>query len=1282
METSNEANRLARPGSSRSPRTALLVLGMHRSGTSALARMLSLLGAALPEHIMGAYRGNEAGHWEPERLVNLHDEMLTEAGSRWDDWRRFDPTALGPERLDHYKSEIARLISEEYEDASLFVLKDPRLCRFVPLYEEVLSGMGVEPRYVLTHRNPVSVLDSLAARDDMSAPYASLVWLRHVLDAEEATRGKARLLLAYEEYLEDWRAATGKISSALDLDWPRDVDEAGQEIESHLSRGLQHHAATTDSLAADPRVGPAVRDAYGALRSLAADEGDEAATETLSRVRAEFESGEPAALGVDVDDWRAIAAHIFEEMAVRQSRDRRQREHLQRLAAKYQSELQGARAQGAMRESARKQLSEDNRALGRQLAAQIKKAEVQATRAGRIASERDGIQSRYATSRAEHAKLTERNEALKEQNKTLKDQSKSLEAGLAASRGSTSWKLTLPVRAARRLTADPRGTIAFLRERGFPRFQRARGPNAPVQPAPPPASAPAAPAISVTEAPLAAGPPPTPAKRKPLPGMERLSPEKAARVEAAFDADFYYEQYPDIAAGADPFEHYMLSGWKEGRDPSPAFSTSYYLERYPGIAQAGINPFVHWVSYGTNEKRLALPFRRRLELLDYAPRVSAIVPNYNHARFLGQRLDSILAQTYENIEILILDDCSTDDSRAVIEGYREKYPGRIRTLYNEENSGNVFRQWRKGIENSTGELVWICESDDFCEPDFLEHLVKNFKDRSVNIAFGRIQFSHEDGSFRQGLDQYRENAEPGIWSAPRTRPARRWFAGGFGVNNVIANVGGCIFRRQLLPEAVWDEAANYSTLGDWFLYCHLAGGGQISYEPSAVAYFRLHDSNTSVASYVTPGYYEEHERLMSLLRQRWGVPDETVEAFYRKVVFQYVHHGLEEKLGPIESYCDKQKLLAQERTRLHVLIAFLGFYSGGGEVFPIHLANALHAQGHLVSMLGLDMSEVNREMYDTLDSSIPVYDSGWAEEYDADRFLEEAGVSIIHSHSIPLEAFFFERCRIKKIPYLVTLHGSYEATPPGNERLMRFVLGVTHFVYTADKNLEPFSELPLVDEIFTKLGNGMPEDPRPFPKTRQELGIAEDAVVFTFVARGIQRKGWRVSIAAFLRLREAHPDRKMHLLLCGDGEETDRHSALHGDDPDITFLGYQSRINGLYRQSDVAIVPTRFAGESFPLIVVQALQTGTPAIATRIGEIESMIEGTEGPAGILIDYERDTDLFAGSLQEAMAAMLDASRREEYALAAKKKSRTYSMDKVAQDYTKLYEKMLTETAIER
>ena len=103
-----------------STRTCILVLGMHRSGTSALTRVISLLGAALPQKLMpAAQNNNETGFWEPRYLWTLHDQMLGEAGSRWDDWRKLDLSALPPDRLRHYKAEVGRQIAEEYGDAQL-----------------------------------------------------------------------------------------------------------------------------------------------------------------------------------------------------------------------------------------------------------------------------------------------------------------------------------------------------------------------------------------------------------------------------------------------------------------------------------------------------------------------------------------------------------------------------------------------------------------------------------------------------------------------------------------------------------------------------------------------------------------------------------------------------------------------------------------------------------------------------------------------------------------------------------------------------------------------------------------------------------------------------------------------------------------------------------------------------------------------------------------------------------------------------------------------------------
>jgi glycosyltransferase involved in cell wall biosynthesis len=299
-------------------------------------------------------------------------------------------------------------------------------------------------------------------------------------------------------------------------------------------------------------------------------------------------------------------------------------------------------------------------------------------------------------------------------------------------------------------------------------------------------------------------------------------------------------------------------------------------------------------------------------------------------------------------------------------------------------------------------------------------------------------------------------------------------------------------------------------------------------------------------------------------------------------------------------------------------------------------------------------------------------------EIGADRFLTEAGISLVHSHMISLEIFFFEQCRIQtKVPYVVTLHGSYEAQTVSRSTLQNIAARVSHWVYTAEKNLVPFRDLDVPAGRFTKIGNAAPIDSRSFPKTRGELGIAPDAIVFTLVARGIKTKGWRAAVGAFKRLREEQPGRKMHLLLAGEGEEADRQALLHKNDPNITFLGYQARIAGLYRISDCAIVPTRFVGESFPFCVIEALQAGTPVVATRIGEIPSMIAPTGLPAGILIENQRDTDLFIDELKGALAAFLDASTRARFAANAARLGRNYRMEDVASHYLALYERILQE-----
>jgi hypothetical protein len=269
-------------------RTCLLVLGMHRSGTSALTRVLSLMGAALPTNLLGANEGNQTGHWEPERLIQLHDRMLAEAGSRWDDWRAFDTASLPDDRRQHYRDEIARIVTEEYGEAPLIVLKEPRISRFVPLYAEILADLGFDVRYVLMLRNPLAVAASLAQRNGFTPAFSMLLWLRHELEAEKATRGKPRALISYDGFVEDWRTAMTRIVEALPIEWPRVAAEA--EAGAYVSDRYRHHRAGDEIHNLDPGIANWLKDTYRALGMLEKNGGDRLATDMLDRVKSDFDA--------------------------------------------------------------------------------------------------------------------------------------------------------------------------------------------------------------------------------------------------------------------------------------------------------------------------------------------------------------------------------------------------------------------------------------------------------------------------------------------------------------------------------------------------------------------------------------------------------------------------------------------------------------------------------------------------------------------------------------------------------------------------------------------------------------------------------------------------------------------------------------------------------------------------------------------------------------------------------------------------------------------------------
>jgi hypothetical protein len=269
------------------------ILGMHRSGTSMIARIMNLLGVSLPANLMGGGAGNKVGHWESKRLVKYNDKILKQLGSRWDDWRPIDKSALPTQAKLNIKTDYRSILDDEYGEASLFSVKDPRLCRFNSLFSDALSESDVQLKIVFTIRNPLEVCDSLETRNGMDRDNAALLWLRHILDAELSSRDQLRTFINYSELMSDWQTVINKTAVALAIEWPTPLSDVEDEISTFIDPDLKHHTRSTEEILLDPVLRTWVGGAYEALLLLAHKPHSKPAMESLDRIRDAFNVAAP-----------------------------------------------------------------------------------------------------------------------------------------------------------------------------------------------------------------------------------------------------------------------------------------------------------------------------------------------------------------------------------------------------------------------------------------------------------------------------------------------------------------------------------------------------------------------------------------------------------------------------------------------------------------------------------------------------------------------------------------------------------------------------------------------------------------------------------------------------------------------------------------------------------------------------------------------------------------------------------------------------------------------------
>ncbi|AHC73343.1 glycosyl transferase, group 2 family domain protein [Candidatus Endolissoclinum faulkneri L5] len=222
--------------------TAVIILGMHRSGTSALARIINLLGVDLGTDLMeGAKDNNERGFWEHRKIVNRHEQLFSDLGMSWNDIRKMPSGWLEYSATYDALNDLQSIIYDEFNTATLWGIKDPRMCRLLPLWRKILAAFKMRVTVLHMLRHPLEIACSLKCRDKMSSEQALMLLLRYQTEAVCGSKGIRQSWTSFDQILANWRDEIRRIDSELNLGLVHQMHNATDKIESFLDKKLRHH---------------------------------------------------------------------------------------------------------------------------------------------------------------------------------------------------------------------------------------------------------------------------------------------------------------------------------------------------------------------------------------------------------------------------------------------------------------------------------------------------------------------------------------------------------------------------------------------------------------------------------------------------------------------------------------------------------------------------------------------------------------------------------------------------------------------------------------------------------------------------------------------------------------------------------------------------------------------------------------------------------------------------------------------------------------------------------
>jgi hypothetical protein len=581
-------------------RQALLVLGMHRSGTSAVARVVNLAGAAISNQLMAPQPDNPRGFWESLPITELHDRALAQLGLAWDSIEQVPGAWFGSTEAAAMRAELKAHVNADFPHGESFVMKDPRACRFVPVWLDVLTELEYRAVAIMPVRNPLEVAQSLERRDGFPVAKSLLLWLRHIVDAEVATRQMPRALIDYGRLLECWPTELEEANRQLGFRCFSPNVFFEERVNRFLSAEERHHVASLDALAGADRHGW-VTDALAALQTLRgpADAATlENATRTLDRARGWLDGGVEV-LEPFLHAYRTRLREQSDEL----DHSARRLDDLQQALARARDEVAEGRTRrealereladlGAAAASLRASLDEQVRQRGnerfellQQLAMTREDAERRRIEASRLAEASTRLEAKVDPLDRDRERLREVSECAEREARrwAVVSRTRSRQRRAAAGRfralvdllsdaevPPSRW-LAEPLRSARNLLRlgrrDYRRRVTVLARSGlFDLDYYSRS-------------------IGGLQANLTA--------RFLLRG-DAID----ERTHRLFDPGWYRNQNPDLPRDVLPLQHYLKTGGWELRSPHPLFDPGFYMSQWDAGDVEGISPLSHFLEVG------------------------------------------------------------------------------------------------------------------------------------------------------------------------------------------------------------------------------------------------------------------------------------------------------------------------------------------------------------------------------------------------------------------------------------------------------------------------------------------------------------------------------------------------------------------------------------------------------------------------------------------------------------------------------------------------------------